>query len=303
MHDQLMHDESSKAASRTEINQKESDGIFRYSYFEAALHELTNQFADAEPFPHIVLDGFLQADWAEALIAEYPPLDDDAWFHYSHYNEKTRSLNERCRLGSKTQQVVDALQSERFLAWLSQLTGFRNLLADRELEAGGLQVALSGGFLNIHADFTVHPHHRSWARRCNLLLYLNKDWPDSYGGHLELWDRQMTRRVQRISPVFNRCVIFTTDFTSFHGYPDPISCPRTTARRTLSLYYYTHENQAPPIQTTEYRARPEDTLLTAAWIWLDKKGLWGYDFLKRHLGIGDSLGSALMKITEKLRRK
>ena len=39
-------------------------------------------------------------------------------------------------------------------------------------------------FSDVHADFTVHPHHRTWQRRANLLLYLNEDWKPEYGGDL-----------------------------------------------------------------------------------------------------------------------
>ena len=59
------------------------------------------------------------------------------------------------------------------------------------LEGGGLHQSPAGGFLNIHADFTVHPHHRNWQRRANLLLYLNDDWKPEYGGDLELWTKDM----------------------------------------------------------------------------------------------------------------
>ena len=35
-----------------------------------------------------------------------------------------------------------------------------------------------------------------------------------FGGHLELWDRNVERCVQRLLPVFNRMVVFsTTDFS------------------------------------------------------------------------------------------
>jgi Rps23 Pro-64 3,4-dihydroxylase Tpa1-like proline 4-hydroxylase len=48
-----------------------------------------------------------------------------------------------------------------------------------------------GGKLGIHADYNYHKHY-GLDRRLNLLVYLNKDWREEYGGHLELWDRQMT---------------------------------------------------------------------------------------------------------------
>lgn len=261
---------------------------------EERLSVLRSQYASASPFPHIVVDDFLTPQAVEGVLREYPSLDSDIWFHYAHYNELTRSLNDRSQFGPVTASVVEALQSERFLRWLSALTGFSHLIADEHLESGGLQAAVRGGFLNIHADFTVHPHHRQWARRCNLLLYLNDPWPDEYGGQLELWSRDMSHAVARVAPLRNRCLIFTTDFTTYHGYPEPIQCPPTSFRKSLSLYYYTAEQTPPKIQTTDYRPRPGDGI-KAIWIWLDKKALWAYDFAKRKLGISDRLASRIMK--------
>ena len=76
------------------------------------------------------------------------------------------------------------------------------------------------------------------ARRANLLVYLNEDWPDEYGGHLELWDRRRGC-VQRIAPLFNRTVLFLTDRQSLHGHPHPVTCPPERVRKSLALYYYT----------------------------------------------------------------
>ena len=114
-----------------------------------------------------------------------------------------------------------------------------------------------GGFLNIHADFTVHPHNRNWQRRANILLYLNEDWKPEYGGDLELWSADMKECVEKVSPIANRALIFTTDPTSFHGHPEPMRCPEGVARRSLALYYFSVEED-PMVRSTEYRSRPGD---------------------------------------------
>jgi hypothetical protein len=77
-------------------------------------------------------------------------------------------------------------------------------------------------------------------RRLNLLLYLNKDWQASYHGELELWDRSSASRVTTISPIFNRCVVFSTTNESMHGHPVPLATPREIERMSLALYYYTN---------------------------------------------------------------
>jgi hypothetical protein len=60
----------------------------------------------------------------------------------------------------------------------------------------------------------------------------------------------MARCEQRILPVFNRTVVFSTTDASFHGHPTPLACPEGMSRKSVSFYYYTngrpaHEGAAP----------------------------------------------------------
>ena len=77
-------------------------------------------------------------------------------------------------------------------------------------------------------------------RAQNVFLYLNHEWPDHYGGHLELWSRNMSSCRRRIAPALGRFVaISSTDF-SFHGHPEPMSSlPPGRMRRSIAFYYYT----------------------------------------------------------------
>ena len=93
------------------------------------------------------------------------------------------------------------------------------------LRGGGFTRFKRGGALGVHADFNFYPRLNLY-RRLNLLIYLNEDWPEAWGGDLELWDREGKRCVQRISPVFNRAVIFDTSNFSYHGHPATASVSR-----------------------------------------------------------------------------
>ena len=93
----------------------------------------------------------------------------------------------------------------------------------------------------------------------NLLLYLNPAWDDAWGGALELWDRGMQACVQRIAPIANRCVVFSTTRDSYHGMPDALRCPDGVTRRSLALYYYSNgrpEHERGPDHSTLWQARP-----------------------------------------------
>jgi len=276
--------------------------IFPYSHRCAGLPALRVEYAQAEPFPNIVLDQFLQPWAAEGALAEFPSIDSPDWIQYKHVNENKLGKGDRSSFGPTLGAVIDELNSWRFLRFLSDLTGIESLLADPSLQGGGLHLSARGGFLTVHADFTVHPYHRTWRRRINLLVYLNKQWEDSYGGHLELWDRQMQRCARRIAPHFNRAVIFNTEPDSFHGHPDPMTCPPGVTRKSLALYYYTEEPRPSLARSTEYRARPGEGM-RSLWIYLDKMMLRLYTHLKWRFGFSDRFASRVLRILSRLNLK
>ena len=264
-----------------------TEPLFDYDQWGASLVTDARTYQQNEPYPHISFDNFLSPSAAEAALEAFPSVTDAGWIHYVHVNEKKHGLNKMELLPEPIQAVIREMNSPQFVAYLSELTGIPNLLADDSLEGGGLHQSKRNGFLNVHADFTVHPHKRNWRRRVNLLIYLNKDWQPDYRGDLELWDRQMKGAVTKIAPIFNRCAIFNTDEDSYHGLPDPILCPDDMTRKSIALYYFTEEATAPTLRATNYKARPDDGA-KAILIWLDKKAVAAYTTIKRTLGINDA---------------
>ncbi len=268
---------------------------------ESELDILRETYRSAFPFPHIVLEDFLEPEIAQLAMKEFPSLEGERWNTFIHTNERKFSHNDPATWGPTLQSVLNELNSARFVQFVSELTGIDGLVPDETLEGGGLHQSIAGGFLNIHADYTVHPHRRLWQRRVNLLLYLNDDWQPEYGGDLEFWGTDMKRCEKKVAPLGNRVVIFTTDMDSLHGHPEPMTCPPGVARRSLALYYFTSEKD-PIVRSTEYRARPGDGLHSVL-IYADKQLLRAYDWTKRHLGVSDEAGSKLLGYVERLRRK
>ena len=77
----------------------------------------------------------------------------------------------------------------------------------------------------------------------------------------------------KISPIFNRCVIFNTNEDSFHGHPEPMKCPQNIFRKSIALYYYTEIKNDIRAIATNYRARPKDKSLKKylfSWIKINK---------------------------------
>lgn len=274
--------------------------MFDLAAFRQRLPELSKSYREAAVFPHITIDNFLEAQELSDATDEFPALTGKDWIHYQHVNENKGGLNKRHAIPPKLLALIDELNTPEFVAWLSELTGIPHLIPDLALEGGGLHQIKPGGFLNIHADFTVHPHQRMWRRRVNLLIYLNRDWQPEYGGRLELWTKDMKRAFEEILPLFNRCVVFNTDSDSYHGHPTPLACPLDRTRKSIALYYFTEEKEAPKKSATNYRARPTDGAKAIA-IWLDKQALALYNRLKGVFGIDDAFVSKILAVIGKMR--
>ena len=147
----------------------------------------------------------------------------------------------------------------------------------------------------MHCDFLSHTRNRHWSRQINLLLFFNKEWDESWRGWLELWDAAVARPVQRIAPVFNRCVIFRTTAQSFHGVPAGVACPAGRSRRSLAMYYFRDEGHPCELRPTRYVPRPGDPPLRRALIRVDRWALHAYSALKRYTPLGDRIVSKVLR--------
>jgi hypothetical protein len=269
--------------------------LFPYDKWTAQLPRLSRLFQESQPYPHVHLKDFLDPGVAGEMATEFPGLATDAWTRYKHPNENKVGLAKRSLFPARLGEVVDELNSPAFVHWLSELTGIPLLRSDEMLEGGGLHQSGRGGFLNVHTDFSNHHYHKNWRRRVNLILYLNPEWDEQWGGALELWDREMRRCVVKIPPLFNDALIFRTDEISYHGFPEPLRCPQDKSRKSLALYYYTIDSaDGMKTRSTNYRPRPEDGAFKAGMIWLDKKAVDLYSQAKSRFGFSDQFASKIL---------
>lgn len=136
-----------------------------FSFSENELSDLQQRFANAQPFPYLVIDDFLSEDLAHRMLTEFPDIHSRKhWIYYRHYNENKLGLNNPKNIPSSILSFIEILNGEKFLRHLETLTGINNLIADKSIEAGGVHVAEKGGYLNIHADFSSHPKIEKWER-------------------------------------------------------------------------------------------------------------------------------------------
>jgi hypothetical protein len=223
--------------------------------------QLSAEYCFADPFPHIVLENFLPEPVARMALDHFPAetLKSDVVFEIGYAgHHKRQILPEDC--DGEARALFNFFNSQPMIEFLEGLTAIQGLIPDPFFMGGGFHETTRGGKLGIHADFRIndklHLH-----RRLNVIIYLNENWREEWGGQLELWDRKMTAKVRAVLPVFNRCVVFNTDADSFHGHPDPLQAPEGVPRRSIALYYYTASHaiyKEVPSVSTIYHARPSD---------------------------------------------
>jgi Rps23 Pro-64 3,4-dihydroxylase Tpa1-like proline 4-hydroxylase len=241
---------------------------FLHPHVRNNVEALGRQFHEAEPFRHVVIDEFLTEAFCRQLIAEFPPFDPE------------HARNEMGRVGGKavfqdlralgpTYAELDRmLRSREFLFFVGRITGISKLLYDPQYVGGGTHENLEGQELDPHVDFNYHPNTQR-HRRLNLIVFLNPEWREEWGGALELhqnpWLPPDEDRVKTILPLANRCVIFETTERSWHGFKR-IRLPqekKNLSRRSIAVYYYTRTRPAKetvPEHSTVYvqRGLPEN---------------------------------------------
>lgn len=214
---------------------------------------LHSQYVANSPFPHIAMDGLFPDETLEAVLRDFPRGKDTSWRHFDNPNERKSGFDYRAKLDRDVRDFLYFLNSAMVLEFLEKLTGIDGLIPDPYFGGAGPHQSFRDGYLKIHADFNWHPKLKL-DRRLNLLVYLNHDWQETYGGQLELWDSGMTACGAKILPVFNRTVVFSTTDVSYHGHPQPLACPEEMSRKSISMYYYTNG------RPEEERSAPHDTI-------------------------------------------
>lgn len=230
---------------------------------------LSQSFQQASPFRHVVIDNFFNPDFCQQLLQDFPGFD----VRYA--------LNEMGQVGGKavrmdvrdisdTYRTLDAyIQTPEFLKQIEDITGIPGLLYDTEYVGGGTHENCHGQGLDSHVDFNYHPT-TGWHRRLNLIVYLNHEWEDDWGGTIEFlsdpWNPEHCES-KRVLPLFNRMVIFETNEISWHGF-DAIRLPddkKNLSRRSFAIYLYTKE------RPSEERAASHATIYVPAGLPKDLK--------------------------------
>ncbi len=155
--------------------------------------EYSTKYKSAVPFPNISFDDFFHSDFLSEVLTEFPDLSKKDSINFNDAKQIKLAGKGEVDFGAQTKTLMHFLNSEPFLNFLQILTGIEEpLISDPCFFGGGQHEIKPGGLLKVYADFNKHPQLKL-DRRINVLVYLNKDWKEEYGGNFELWDKNMEK--------------------------------------------------------------------------------------------------------------
>ncbi len=204
---------------------------------KAAGVKFAEKYQSGEPYHHICIDNFLPMEIIEKVRADLTEMPDPEG-SFDAAQERFKSQYSPDRLPDYSRHLFQTFNSRAFILFLEEMTGIKGLIPDPYFIGGGIHKTLTGGHLDIHADFNVHKHMRV-ERRLNVLIYLNPEWKEEYGGSFEVWEKDMSKKVASFAPTENRMCCFSTGSDTFHGNPEPVNHPDGHPRQSIALYYYT----------------------------------------------------------------
>ena len=238
--------------------------VLNYGHLHTEKDAIHRWFQTGDPIRHVIIEDFLEPSVALAAARAFP--DPKAMEIAFAGLPEVKNAEQRIeRLDPVFAQIFGELRSQTFLKWLAEVTGIPDLSCDPDLHGGGLHQGADGSYLDVHADFNIHPTLGLY-RRLNVLVYLNETWQPQWQGYLELWSRDMKEMRQHIEPKFNRCVIMETHDHAFHGYKE-LRLPPGVTRRSIASYYYSAsraEAQTEEQHDTLFQLRPEQQKATGA---------------------------------------
>lgn len=205
--------------------------------------EISDEFQQAQPFPHQIIDGMWDVTGLRAIIDEFPSGDDPRWITYAQPEEIGKRAGASNMWGPTTKHWFETMRGPEMVKRVEELTGISPLTPDDI--GGGMHMTGPDGRLAMHIDFNYHPS-LPLMRRINFLVFLNDEWEKEWGGTLYLG----AEREVEVLPLFNRTAIFATSDHSWHGHPEPIVGEHW--RKSLAVYYYTPipDDFQPPAHTT-----------------------------------------------------
>lgn len=230
--------------------------------------ELQQEYRNHPGYSKLEVKDFLPLDVVQAMAKELEaiPLED-----CKKFTRKGSCMYEYNKIDNTPVQdeVIHALHSATFLKWLQEVTDTVDLIPDPHLVGAGYSKAYTGDSLKVHTDFNWNDQLRL-HRRLSVVIYLNEDWDETWGGNLDFYDTDRKKVISRVVPGAGNMVVWSYNNLAYHGYPEPMTNPDGTCRKNLRLFYYVsnaqHDDKFPPHRSLYWFDEKEKAPYDKPWI-------------------------------------
>lgn len=201
------------------------------------LSVFSNEFKNAKPFPHLVLDNFLDKSFFQNLDLQNLDLDKDKGRKFQTDIEKNKWASKNQALSNSLKLIINELNNKFFLENLYKLSGITELFSTTEgnTALANYHEMYESGFLGTHVDHSSEPNS-GLPHVLNIILYLSKEWETSWGGSTILANSNGNRIEKLVEFIPNRAVIFLHSPFTFHGVTNIKN--NLTKRSTIYVDYY-----------------------------------------------------------------
>ena len=198
-----------------------------------------DSFVNASPFPHIILDDFLDPAYfleIQRILDNNKDSISGRNFETEYEHNKWISLNSA--LPDAVKNIVTVLTSDNWVKNLISLSGIKTLQSTPHgnTKLANYHTMEPGGILTSHVDHSSEPVS-GIPHVMNIIIYLTKDWDLSNGGGTLLYDKTGKHVIKKVEYKGNRAVLFLHTPYSFHGV-EKIDGSSPKNRKTIYVDYY-----------------------------------------------------------------
>lgn len=177
-----------------------------------------NDFKLAKPFPHLVLDDFLDKDFFNNLKIEEINANREEGANFNTDIESNKWTSKNVKLNDSISLIVKELYKDEFVANLASLSKIKDLFST---DMGNTALAnyhemYESGFLGTHVDHSSEPK-TGMPHVLNIIIYLTKNWDKEWGGSTMFANKNGIKIEKTVDYIPNRAVIFLHTPFTFHG--------------------------------------------------------------------------------------
>ena len=178
--------------------------------YEWTKKKIINSKINLEPFPHLIIDDFLENDLYNEIINKIYSKDPFSQFPKEN-NRVTKMIYNLDNYGDKYFNVEDNIESEKKYADIIINNEIRSLICDKFKTIGSLESEIKHAGTWVQLDcfrdiYEYRIHHDSLCKYITIVLYLAKDKKHENLG-TNLFDKDK-KFIKNAGYKPNRCIIF-----------------------------------------------------------------------------------------------